>query len=390
MKNALLANLNWFERSGVMVPENGLWGVAERVAIVKGNKAIDQMKLSFPAWMDHGDYCIIEQRRADCNFEAAYMYLLASKVLNDKKYYDIAVNILDFLYFRSGLLDRGGRFVPGSWNWSHIKRVSTVWFDDESWCVYLQLEIAELFPELEARYDMRHWALLLGRELLGEGLSVLARRDNFTNGEWVSYKWLGWLERPHWGSLPVMALAKCSSVFNDRSFLEYVEKYHDYLAEAPESFIVSEQAYALIGEIVSYKCTGERKYLDAAANFGRLIVSKMDENGNIPAEHHEAPKGKHLVDTIYTLNWALVGMQMLAEEVSEFRAPFEKMLSLIVRIQDKSPEKQFNGCWRGMFDLIANDWGGGDCYEGGAGSIYTGWTNAPISFVIAKEIAGRA
>lgn len=32
-----------------------------------------------------------------------------------------------------------------------------------------------------------------------------------------------------------------------------------------------------------------------------------------------------------------------------------------------------------MYDLQARSRGGGDPAEGGANSIYTGWTNAPIS-----------
>ena len=33
-----------------------------------------------------------------------------------------------------------------------------------------------------------------------------------------------------------------------------------------------------------------------------------------------------------------------------------------------------------MFDLTTRQWGGGNHYEGGADSIYTGWTNAPIGW----------
>ena len=234
---------------------------------------------------------------------------------------------------------------------------------------------------------MRHWAIVLGRELLGAGLSVLARRANFAEGQdWGTPGWLGYLNKPHWGALPLMALAKCFQATKDAVFLDYVEKYHAYLAEKPEAFIVSEQAYALIGEISAYKFTGKPECLVAAENLGRMIIGKMDDNGNIPAEHHEAPVGRHLVDTIYTLNWALAGLQGLAGVNGEFQKPLDRMLQLALRIQDKNPAKPFNGCWRGMFDLNANDWGGGDCYEGGANSIYTGWTNAPIACVIAKEL----
>ena len=92
MKSALQKNLNWFEKSGVMIPESGIWGVAERVAVAKNNEAIEKMYASFVAWTPHGDYSIIEQRRADCNFQAAYLYLLAYEVFGDKKYYTVAVN----------------------------------------------------------------------------------------------------------------------------------------------------------------------------------------------------------------------------------------------------------------------------------------------------------
>ena len=389
MRQALLNNLEWFEKSGVMLPADGLWGVAERLALVRGNSAIERMKLAFAAWTDHGDYCIMEQRRADCNFEAAYLFLRASSVLQERKYYDIGVRILDFLYFRSGLLERGGRpHIFGSWNWSHIKRTSDVWFDDESWCVFLQLAIAEEYPELEARYDLRKWALALGCELLSAASGILLRRRNFAQGTpWRTDGWLGNLDKPHWGALTMMALAKCHAVGNDAAFLSFVEKYHEYLQEGAENWNVSEQSYALLGEISAYSSTGDSRYLEAARKFGSLIAGKMDAAGNIPAEHDEAPVGPHLVDTIYTVNWALLGMQRLAEACPEFQPAFQKLLALILRIQDKSPEAHFHGCWRGMYDLQTNSWGGGDCYEGGAGSIYTGWTNAPIAIVIARELA---
>ena len=111
----------------------------------------------------------------------------------------------------------------------------------------------------------------------------------------------------------------------------------------------------------------------------------MQDSGNIPAEHYEAPTGEHLVDTIYTVNWALIGLQALSSVDEKYISAYEKLKALIIRIQDNSPEVQFNGCWRGMFDMNQNSWGGGDRFEGGAGSIYTGWTNAPISLCLLHE-----
>ena len=392
MKNSLLRNLNWFLNSGVMLPESGIWGVAERVAVTNGNEAIEVMKKSFPAWMQYDGYCVIEQRRADCNFETAYLFLLAGRALGETKYYDIAVNLLDYLYFRSGLLNRTQKEYPaGSWNWSHIKRESHVYFDDEAWCVFLQLKIAEEYPELDKKYGMKSWGMILGEELLTATELVMDKKDLDNVGHWIdaSGRWLGRLDLPHWGALACMALAKVYQENHGRKYADTVKRYHEYMASRAEEFIVSEQAYAIIGACAAYRYTGDEYYRKLAERFAHLVMKKMDADGNIPAEHYEAPAGKHLVDTIYTVNWALLGMQALAAVSEEFKPVYEKLLGLILKIQDPSPEKQFNGCWRGMYDMETRTWGGGDRFEGGAGSIYSGWTNAPISSAIALDLLDR-
>ena len=374
-----------------MLPSDGLWGVAERVVVTEGNVALEKMLEAFPAWTIHEDHCVIEQRRADCNFEAAYMYLLASEVFGDAKYYRIACNILDFLYFRSGLLWRQkDGAVPGSWNWSHIKRSSTVWFDDEAWCVFLQLKIAEEFPELDNRYDLRHWAMILAGELCRALVRAMAPGiDVLPENHWRDKSFSGAVDLPHWGSLVCMALARAFKEDPDAEYSEALKSYHDYLALEAENFNASEVCYALIGSCAAYRYTGDVFYLALCRKFGKLLEARTGDNGNIPSEHDEAPCGSMLVDTIYTVNWAVMGLQVLKNIDAEFSELYCKVLNLVCAIQDDSPEPWFRGCWRGMFDMESGTWGGGDCYEGGAGSIYTGWTNAPISSVIAMELLGR-
>lgn len=391
MRNALLKSLQWFENSGVMLPSDGLWGVAERVAVITGNSAVEEMKREFHAWTIHDGYCIIEQRRADCNFETAYLYLLAYEVFKDKKYYDIAVNILDFLYFRSGLLNRSQReYQPGSWNWSHIKRENCVFFDDEAWCIFFQLEIGDRYAELEKRYDMKSWALLLADSLNAGAQKVMLEKFLTPDGHWVDYSkhWLGSLDLPHWGALTCMALARADFAAK-RKPAAFIRNYYDYLEANAEKFNPSEKAYACLGACAVYNYTADEYFKEMAKRFGSLLIEKMQENGNLPAEHYEAPVGEHLVDTIYTVNWSLLALQSLKNIVPEFSAAYEKIKGLVLKIQDDSPEKQFSGCWRGMFDLKLNTWGGGDRFEGGAGSIYTGWTNAPIASVMALDILGK-
>ena len=390
MKQILLNTLEWFYNSGVMIPENGQWGVAERVALVKNNSALERMMSAFPAWTLHDEYCIIEQRRADCNFQAAFMYLLAYRVTGEKRFYETGVNLLDFLYFRSGLLwRREDTYVPGSWNWSHIKRGSIVWFDDEAWCIFLALEIAEMFPELEAKYEMKRFAMMLAppmakalKEAMAAGVEVLKEE----NKHWGSSTFIGRADQPHWGSLACMGLARAYREEQNPEFLEVIEAYHDYLELDPAKFTVSEVCYALMGACAGLSYTGKERFMRTAEIYGELLRAKVGENGNIPAEHDEAPCGPHLVDTIYTVNWALLGLQTMKSHNPNYEEVFKKILELVCRIQDNSPEPWLKGCWRGMFDMNTNTWGGGDCYEGGAGSIYTGWTNAPIAIVIALEL----
>ena len=65
----------------------------------------------------------------------------------------------------------------------------------------------------------------------------------------------------------------------------------------------------------------------------------------------------------------------------------DKVLDLLMNIQDQSQEPYLHGCWRGMYDMNKKQWGGGDFYEGGSNSIYTGWTNAPISIAFATVLS---
>jgi hypothetical protein len=130
-------------------------------------------------------------------------------------------------------------------------------------------------------------------------------------------------------------------------------------------------------------------FIRLAEYFGEKLMGRMDpKTGNLPAEHGESPIGPHLVDTIYTINWAMIGFQNLyaVSQKKQYHDVFKKLMELILHIQDRSAEKYLNGCWRGMYDLKMKRWGGGDCYEGGANSIYSGWTNAPISLCIAYEL----
>lgn len=362
-----------------MFPSDGSWGVAERIAVSSGNSAMERILTVFPAFTEFDGGCIIEPRRADCNFQTAWIFLTAGRLFPGNGYELIGKNIIDFLYCRSGLLERstGEEIVPGSWNWSHITRTRAIWYDDESWCVLLQRKIAAAFPELDQKYQMRYWSDILAKSLY----EALAAPEN-------PPLWSGNRAMPHFSALGMMALAEAVTGDDRDKYCLLAEKFYRDL-NCPNS---SEHAYALLGAVNCARKFGEKKFLKYACRHADAIIAKIDpESGIMPSEHHEAPQGKAVADMIYTLNWSLIGMRELALLKGEpYRKIAEQLITFVCNIQDNTPSPRFNGCWRGMYDMANGCWGGGDCHEGGANSIYTGWTNAPVCSALLMEYAGRS
>lgn len=389
LEKSLSMTWQWFRNSLVMYPMDGSWGVGERVMLTEGNEAMEHIITSFPAWTPHKEFYIIEQRRADCNMQSAYLFLLMHKIFSGKKnapYKKTAENILDFLYFRSGLLNRGENTpLSGLWDWSHIKRSHVIYFDDDSWMLFLSWKIAKKFPALDKKYGIRKFALLLAERLLpGATRYFTGEADPEKDKVEMGFYWQGKILLPHWGSLVCMALAETYRETKEEKYLSFIDLYEEYLMKNADTFTSSEFGYALIGSSCAYSVTGNKKSYECAKLFANKILAIMDkETGCIPSEHYEAPSGKALADTIYTMNWAVLGLQNMASLDASYEEAYGKVLSLLLKIQDTSTKKFLYGCWRGMYDMEKGQWGGGDRFEGGANSIYTGWTNAPIAWACA-------
>lgn len=388
LKRHLRQNIEWFLNSGIMDPGDGSWGVAERIVLTKGNEAEEQIFKNFPLYTKHNGYAILEHRRPDCNFETALMFLLASNVFNDKSYFKVADNILNYLYFRSGLRNIGGNhtgYSPEAWNWATDRWGKVLlFFDDNAWNCIIPLVISKIAPELDNKYGLKKSALILGNEIHKAFSTIWANEKELIDGPWY-----GDLRSPHWGALAVLAISFTYSEKGGKEYEKAVNDYQNYLLAEIKNFTASELAYIMIGfsAAAAFGIPGANTPCAAAAE--TLIAKANRETGLIPSEwNKEAPVGTNLVDLIYTMNWALLGFQMTASLINErkYSEMSRKILDLVVGIQDNSEEKHLNGCWRGMYDLEKNEWGGGNRYEGGADSIYSGWTNAPISIVIAFEL----
>lgn len=384
VKKAIEKNIHWFISSGVMKPADGTWGIAERV-VTCDNKALETVINAFPYYTKHQGTYILEHRRPDCNFETAWLFASASSALDKPELNTVAENILEYLFNRSGLLNKSYKDLPpGAWEWSTNNLKNQFYFDDNGWNCLISLLLANRFPELDKRFQLKQRALVLA-DTLDRALNEQFFKQS---GRTVI---VGKPELPHWGSLACMAIAVASSISDNAQWKDTVVRYHRYLETRQNLLNASEQAYLMIGGSIAAKALNDKYIQMVVERSAEILLSKADPvTGNIASEHYEIPNGIHLADLIYTVNWAYMGFQLTAALTGKesYCSAFQKLTDMLIAIQDNNKNPLLNGCWRGLYDFNEKNWGGGDLHEGGSGSIYTGWTNAPISICMAHLLSG--
>jgi len=394
IRTALRKNLRWFECSGLMRPSDGSWGVAERVLLTGNNESTELTFKSFPAWTHYESHSIMEHRRPDCNFETALLFELAAQEFNSPKYHRSAENILNYLYNLSGMLNRNKQypdFAADVWKWCNIQWRPAVYFDDNAWCITIPLLLARLCPDFEKKFQMRRIALN-GADALAEAFASALQSPDWDQ----QLGWSGKLKLPHWGSLAVMALASAAreNPAKSDSYRALAEQYQAYVAKDLRAWNTSEQSYALLGSLFAANSWPQSKdFSRQAEELAALICSLLEQNnGCLPSNHYEAPAGTHLIDLIYTMNWAFLALHssQALHQKPDVSCAFHKMMELLLQIQDRSPRPELSGCWRGMYDLEQKCWGGGNRFEGGAGSIYSGWTNTSIALALCYFLNQRS
>jgi hypothetical protein len=210
---------------------------------------------------------------------------------------------------------------------------------------------------------------------------------------------------PHWLGLLTMALAHATTVDPDTPYAETIKYYYDIVLDGPPEndlyyrenkfgtttglpWTISEYAYLAMTAAICAEALQDDKIKEVAKTAADILLEYQEEDGHFRSEHYESPIAPHLADYIYTQNWATLGLYhtwLLFDKDETYRKGFDASLEFLAATQDKTESPIFKGCWRGLYDTKAGDWGGGDCYEGGAGSIYSGWTNAPIAWAFLMD-----
>lgn len=406
MRAVVRKNIDWFLNSEIMRPNDGFWGIAERLLITKDNAALDVINGGFEYQTQlTPDLAVLEHRRPDCNLQAALVFHLASMALNDAAVGEIPDRIIDFLLHRSSLWVRDTESpFYGLWVWALPHKRIAYYTDDMSWIIPILL----LLGKSRGRADIIENATLCARSMYPHVKAYLDFKNQ--NGLQTPYpdgRISGLLMNPHWMGLATMAFAHADAYDPTPGYREMAQTYYDqYALGGPPAYDERTSKASAVGGLpwslseyaylsLSASVCAEYYDMDSARQAARVaadtLISKQAATGHFPAEHYETPVAQELADLIYTQNFATLGLYHVARlfpEETRYQQAYEKSLAFLASIQDASDDVHFRGCWRGMYDTKTGQWGGGDHHEGGACSIYSGWTNAPICLTFLLELVG--
>jgi hypothetical protein len=387
-----------------MRPSDGFWGVAERVVLLPGNAARDEIDRGFPFQTRLStDATVIEARRPDCNVETACLFDRAADMLGDPGLRTVATNILDFLFHRSTLRDRSsGSPFSDLWLWAQPAPRPTYWSDDMAWVITILCTMAR-----RGRSELAAPAIATARRLHAMVPSYFDDVERLGFDHQPSEDVVqGIRMNPHWIGLLTMAFAHAQAADPDTDFSDVVHRYYaSYVLRGPPAFdgasrraahrhpwSVSEYAYLSLTASICARFFDDDAARAALKKSVAILLECQSDQGHFPSEHYEAPGAPNLVDLVYTQNWATLGLLHASRALDDAACEraVERSLELLAGIQDTSPQPWLAGCWRGLYDVSAGRWGGGDLSEGGANSIYSGWTNAPIALAFLFSATGES
>ncbi len=402
LETAVKKNIDWFLHSGIMRPNDGFWGVAERIADVGSNEAKEKIDDFFPYQSPLGTGTVaLEHRRADCAVETALMFDLAGEYFGSEHYRAVAENLVGFLLDRSGMRETDpASKVWNLWRWTmqRFPAGNKVWTDDNAWIAIGLLILGKRGHKGAIEPGLATADALHGQMQAYFGFIEKSGRDAKFEGTAMD----GVQPNPHWLGLVALALALADHIRGTRSYHAAMGEYFATVLDGPPAWdtdsqckiggwSVSEYAYLALAAPVVATVYDDGIIMQVAEEAARILLENQRPDGHFISNHFEAPESDHFADLIYTQNWATLGLLHMAEllpDKPEYRVAFEKSARLLIKIQDSEENPVFKGCWRGMYDCQAGNWGGGNRFEGGHGSIYSGWANAPISTAFLLELTG--
>ena len=357
--------------------------------------------------------------RSDCNGESSLAFALRSRLDGDQRSRRIAANLLDWVYFNSGLFQNDpakANFGLIRWAWDS----ASLYGDNDVKAILGCIGTAALL-------DTDRWDEVLVKNILGNyrttGIhgfrGAALNNDQLLTRGWQHY----WQARtihlaPHYqawiwatylwlydktGYEPLLdrtrnAIGTMMAAYPDRwrwtngiqqergrmlltlAWLVRVDdrpEHRAWLKLMADDMRKCQDASGAIREELGPPGHGSLRPPVSNAEYGLREASLIQENGNPVA------------DLLYTCNFAFLGLHEAhaATGVRQYRDMADRLAEFLVRVQvrsDKHPE--LDGGWFRAFDFNRWDYWGSNADSGwGAWSIEVGWTQAWIPTVLAMR-----
>jgi hypothetical protein len=358
--------------------------------------------------------------RSDSNGESTFAFALKGELDKDERSKLIAGNLLDWVYFKSGLFQNDSSksnygllfWAPGNaqalYQDNDIKAIlggigTSAILNDSRWDEVLVKNILGNF-RTTGENGFRGWRLE-NPDLLREGWQKYWNRDvvqlqpHYEAWTWASYLWL--YEKTGWAPL-----------------LEKTRKGIEIMMDGyPEKWrwtngIQQERGRMLLPLAWLIRVDDKPEYRSWLKQIAEDIAESQDESGAIREElgalemgdmrppgsneeygKHEAPliqqNGDAVSDLLYTCNFTFLGLHeaYAATGDEQYKRMADKLADFLVRIQIKSEKHpNLDGGWFRAFDYKQWEYWGSNADAGwGAWSIEVGWTQAWIPAVLAMR-----
>ena len=355
--------------------------------------------------------------RSDCNGESSLAFALRSKLDGDKPSKLIAKNLLDWVYFRSGLFqnDSGKAnygliyWLPGNaqalYQDNDVKVIlgcigTAGILDTDRWNEVLIKNILGNF-RTTGMYGFRGWRLE-NPDLLKEGWqsywdkNTIQLQPHYEAWTWASYLWL--YNKTHWEPL----LKKTSNAI--RKMMEGYPsnwKWTNGIQQERGRMLLPLAWLIRVDDKPEYRAwlkliaNDIEKYQDKSGAI-REELGALDHGDMAPPVSNaaygegEAPliheNGDPVSDLLYTCNFTFLGLHEAYAATSDlqYKRMADKLADFLIRIQVRSEKhKELDGGWFRAFDYRRWDYLGSDADAGwGAWSIETGWTQAWVPTVL--------
>ncbi|MDP4250864.1 MAG: hypothetical protein Q8918_12205 [Bacteroidota bacterium] len=356
--------------------------------------------------------------RSDVNGESALAFALRSILDGDKRSRLIAGNLLDWVYFRSGLFQNDCNkanygllfWAPGNaqalYQDNDIKTIlgcigTSAILDTDRWNEVLVKNILGNFRTTGVN-GFRGWRIE-NPDLLRDGWqhywnkNTIQLQPHYEAWTWASYLWL--YDKTHWkpllektrnGIRMMMAAYPngwrwTNGIQQERgrmllplAWLIRVDdkpQYREWLKQIATDIEKCQGSSGAIREELGALDHGDMAPPGSNAAYGTGEAPLIQENGD------------PLADLLYTCNFTALGLHeaYAATRDMQYKRMADKLADFLIRIQVRSKKhRELDGGWFRAFDYRQWDYIGSDADAGwGAWSIEAGWTQAWVPAVLA-------